>query len=956
MNAIRRHFLDWDEPLCRKVCKHLFPDGIPATPDLGSLLIIVPTRQAGRRLREAVTLHCARAGRNAPVLGQRVVPPTFFLQAQGSVAEASPSLVKTTWTGLLLRAELSDLTGLFPTGLPGRDNVWALRVGETIQALRESLAEGGYSIADALEKHGDKIEEQDRWQDLARLEALYLDALAKLGHEDPCVRKIRLSSAPELPEGVRRIVVAAVPDPTLLLTRALERLAKNVEVDILVYAPPALSDHFDPWGRPVPAHWAQALIPVPDPAADILLAASPADQARKTVETLAAGIGSLLLGPADAGIGVPDSAVVPFLQADLAERGIQTFDPAGKSVIDTPLGRLLGLLRDLRAGDSYAAFAALLRHPDVLHYLADAHGFPPFDVLRELDDYQQRRLPTAWRCDEAGTDRQSPCPFPALSAAIAGLVAPLYSSDPLPAALRGVLAELYSRRTLSSNRPEDREFADIAGAVDAALHEINDALRGENAADNAAAFDLLLRRLESDTYEPDRPADAVDLEGWLELPWNDAPLLVVTGMNEGFVPDTRIGDIFLPDRLRRDLGLRDDSARFARDVYLAQSLLEWRRAPRAKGRAVFIAGRAGVEGDPLRPSRLLFRCPDSELADRAAILFAEPREKRETVPLKIGLRLNPAPPEDLPAARLPMSSLRVTAFRAYLECPFRFYLRHVLGMESLDPGKTAMDEMDFGILVHDALRAMAADPEMRVCRDPDVLAEFLRRQAAASARRKYGAALPLLIQLQVEAAQQRLTAAAGEQAGLAAEGWEILHHEIGYEIELDGMRVKGTVDRIDRNISTGQLRILDYKTSDKADSAAKAHLRGLRAETPAYAKVTMPGTKKGSSAEKAWKDLQLPLYRFMVLGRPEFAGQPCEIGYFNLPKTLADTGLELWTGFTDELAAAADKCARGVIADIRACRFWPPSERVAYDDFEALFPAAAEECFDPPEFPGRANP
>ena len=106
-------------------------------------------------------------------------------------------------------------------------------------------------------------------------------------------------------------------------------------------------------------------------------------------------------------------------------------------------------------------------------------------------------------------------------------------------------------------------------------------------------------------------------------------------------------------------------------------------------------------------------------------------------------------------------------------------------------------------------------------------------------------------------------------------------------------------------------------------------------------------------AERAWQDLQLPLYRLMVLARPEFAGHPCEIGYFNLPKALADTGMDTWEAFTEDLAAAAETCARGVVTDIRGNRFWPPYERVRNDEFENLFPAAAEECFDASAFPGR---
>ena len=963
MSGIRRHFLGWDEPLGRKVCHFLFSDGIPSTPDLDSQLIVVPTRQAGRRLREAVALHCAESNRKSPVLGLRVAPPTFFLLAPSPEPEASPSLVKTVWADVVLAADFSGLSGLFPTDTPHRDGAWAFRLGETIQSLRDSLAEGGYSIAGALAQHGEQIEEPDRWQDLARLEAAYLEALGRLGKEDPCSRRIRLSDAPEAPDGVSRIVVAAVPDPTLLLTRALERLAGKLDVDILVYAPAALKDDFDLWGRPVPAQWQAALIPVPAPDANILLAASPADQSRRAVQTIAAGIGSTASGPSDIGIGVPDPAVVPYLQADLAERGIRTFDPAGKPVMSGPLGTLLALLRDVCADETYSTFAAFVRHPDVLEYLQHSSGFRSLDVLRELDDYQQACLPTGWR-QGAGLAKLAPpkrpasgngfpspdgpaergVRFAAISAVIDRLLA-AFSNLAFPAALRGLLSNLYGHRTVLASRSEDVEFAETAAILDGVLHEIETTLESSGDSTIADAFDLFLRRLESERYEPDKPPDAVDLEGWLELPWNDAPLLIVTGMNEGFVPDSRLSDMFLPDRLRRELGLRDDQVRFARDIYLANSLLEWRRA---EGRVVFVAGRAGAEGDPLKPSRLLFRCPDSELVVRARALFAEPQERRETVPLEIRLKLDPAPPPDLAPGRLPVAALSVTAFRAYLQCPFRFYLRHVLQMEALDPGKSAMDELDFGILVHAALRAMAEDEALRACRDADVLAAFLRDQAARAARRQYGARLPLLIQLQVEAAQQRLAAAARVQAQLAADGWAIVHPEIKYEVGIGGLKVRGTVDRIDRHAGTGRLRVLDYKTTDKAAAPHETHWRAAREDTRDYARIEAGGRAK------AWQDLQLPLYRLMVLAQPEFAGQPCEIGYFNLPKAAGDTGVDVWDPFTEDLAVAAERCAAGVIGDVRANRFWPPAEKVRNDEFEVLFPAGAEECFDTTASFGRA--
>ena len=73
-------------------------------------------------------------------------------------------------------------------------------------------------------------------------------------------------------------------------------------------------------------------------------------------------------------------------------------------------------------------------------------------------------------------------------------------------------------------------------------------------------------RSEQEQIYPEHKAEARDLQGWLELPWEDAPHLVVAGMNDGFVPDSLQGHAYLPDGARRLLGLRHNETRHARDA------------------------------------------------------------------------------------------------------------------------------------------------------------------------------------------------------------------------------------------------------------------------------------------------------------------------------------------------------------------------------------------------------
>ena len=102
--------------------------------------------------------------------------------------------------------------------------------------------------------------------------------------------------------------------------------------------------------------------------------------------------------------------------------------------------------------------------------------------------------------------------------------------------------------------------------------------------------------------------------GWLELPLDDAAGLIVTGVNEGLVPSVGSADLFLPDRLRGALGLEDNDRRYARDNYALNLLAASRRLK-------LIAGRRGLDGEPLVPSRLLFACEEIEMAERAREYF-----------------------------------------------------------------------------------------------------------------------------------------------------------------------------------------------------------------------------------------------------------------------------------------------------------------------------------------------
>jgi ATP-dependent helicase/nuclease subunit B len=863
------------------------------------------------------------------------VQPSFFAIAAGAPrALASPAQVCAVWTDVLRAVRPTRLKGLFPSAPPAGESDWALRTGILIQDLRASLAEGALRIGDVLRKDGPASEEPERWDDLAELERRYLRQLAGLGLADPCEVEIGIASAPAFDASIRRIVVACVPDPSPLMVRALTALAANVPVLILIHAPESLAEAFDDWGRPIPERWDAREIAIPDEDANLHVCVSPGAQARAALdlagEALAAGT---------AAIGVPDAEVGAALTPLLEERGLIPFDPAGLPLAQHPLFGLLEAFGDLARTRSFQSLARLLRRSDLLDAVARNRRAPAAAVLADLDRIHAEHLPCG---AEDAFARRSGADSP-LGRAFAFVREHLVSFEekPFDAAVRGLLQSVYQGRTVQGEDAEGRSFLLAAEGLNGLLDEMPDSFLKAVGFDNGQALGLLLERGRHTAFYPEPPEASVDLEGWLELPWNDAPTLIVAGFNEGFVPDGRLSDVFLPNAARVSLGLRSDAERLARDAYTLASILGWRRA--CGGRVCLLVGRFSAAGDPLRPSRLLFRCDDDTLVSRCRRLFHGAEDPRPNVPPSVSFRLH-ADAMEPPAERLQSRTVSVSDFRTYLACPFRFYLRRVLGLEPVEARKSELDAFEFGTLVHDALRVLGEDRSLVGARDPGAVHAALSERLDGGVRRQFGRRPPLSVAIQVEAARQRLLHAAQVHVRTVSEGWRIVDVEKPFDCCLEEVVLNGRVDRLERHERTGAVRALDYKTGERGDPPEKMHLGPVRDTTPPYAQVAF-GDKP-----RAWTDLQLPLYRHLIAQSGSYAG-PISTGYFVLPRAVRDTDVMMFEGLDDERTRHAVACARGVLAELAARHFWPPAAADAErDPFAPLFPVDPEAGFDAEAF------
>ncbi len=385
-----RVFLDWSTPVTDCVCDRLLPDASAFTVDLSDTLVIVPTAQAGRRLREALALRCAE--HDAALIPPVVKEPLFFTSfAPPDTRIAGPLLTQAVWTTLLCDMEPQRYPGLFPTPPPQRNAVWAARTAEHIQHVRNTLADGGYLIRDLVRQYEQTLEEPERWQDLEQLETAYLNRLDQAGWTDRIAHLIQQAESPSCPPEIHRIVVAAVPDPSPLMIQALTRLAASVTSTVLVHAPETHASDFDAWGRPVPDAWHDKQIAVPDAERNILPGSTPLDQARLVIEIIAEE--ATRIGPSDLAIGVPDMEVAPYVDTDLAEHGLIAFNPAGVPMNQHRLYHVFDAYQAVLADPTYRSVSNLIRQPDILLALESKHKVNTARLLADLDKLQNRHLP-----------------------------------------------------------------------------------------------------------------------------------------------------------------------------------------------------------------------------------------------------------------------------------------------------------------------------------------------------------------------------------------------------------------------------------------------------------------------------------------------------------------------------------------------------------------------------------
>ncbi len=329
--------LSWDQPLLPQVAG-LLRQGCAGKPwDLSREFIVVPTRQAGRRLRERLAELAAE--KDTGVLAPQLVTPDWFSSQLFGVNLPNVESSQALWAELFLEVDLEQHRSLFPMDPPRRDATWALGLARQIFKLQSSLKDHDLDFARVAEKTLGQDFEPERWQDLASLEARWREKLEERQLEDPLLAARSSVAELSVPEGVERVVVACVPDLLPLAQQALERWSETLNVEIWIHGDTEVPVH-DHWGRAQKELLSQRPLPMPPSRCSLRLT----KDAAETAQRIGALAGEYSRAPRSLTLGMVDACLAPATQQALAARGLSAHDPAGLPLANTAVGRLAAAL------------------------------------------------------------------------------------------------------------------------------------------------------------------------------------------------------------------------------------------------------------------------------------------------------------------------------------------------------------------------------------------------------------------------------------------------------------------------------------------------------------------------------------------------------------------------------------------------------------------------------------
>ncbi len=285
----------------------------------------------------------------------------------------------------------------------------------------------------------------------------------------------------------------------------------------------------------------------------------------------------------------------------------------------------------------------------------------------------------------------------------------------------------------------------------------------------------------------------VAVYGLLEARLQQADLVICAGLNEGTWPQLPQPDPWLAPRVRRELklpGLERNVGLSAHDIAAMLGATE-----------VILTRATRDRSGPTIASRFVLRLQaflGNNLKEEHRVLALSRLLETPDVLVK-SQKPAPVPTRE----QRSQISLSVTDFDRLMADPYAFYANKILRIKTLEAVDALPSYAWRGSMVHEILERWAKEDKC----DP---AKLMERAAGLLSNSAVHPALRALWQPRVA---EGLRWIAEKTAEMAANGRELLVAEARGTTEIEGVKLRGRADRIDK-LPDGSLAIIDYKTGN----------------------------------------------------------------------------------------------------------------------------------------------
>ncbi len=829
----------------------------------GNSLVIVPTKSAIKTLRTEILTELAKNGVKAMSAIKITTLENFISSLISNVDCASLPERIASWLQALSCIKNGSST-IFINGVPSRENL--LETAKDLELLKSILIEKPASFADIYnELKTSPIAtsyELSLWDELTKLESLYTEFLGT----KKCKYAIIADAIRNASSSYSKIAIAGninVPNSLKILLTSLQ---KTSETFVLIPTNSPM-EYFDEIGRPLPEIYANKPMPISEENTFVFTSVEDEAECVANVAKQYKPHQKQMLA-----ISCEQTQNADIFKAKLKSVGISADVPQARKLSQSALYKLIKTSAECVENNSFANFFEVLINPLMSSFVFQKTSISLTaikeyaDVLRERYILQTTQALLSIIAQDKNKDLNNALLL------VYDTISKIASDS--PETIKNILTEIVE--IAETSIPQIQQFERES------LEQVNDCIEQISKASfkflAKEITTLLLNALEIPSNEVVDFSDTLPLNNWVEIFWSNKAHLILCDTNEGIVPMSETENQFITDSFRKRLNITNAQQRRARDAYMLESLL----ISRCNGAQVFYSLKDASQA-PIMPSRILMQADDTNLANRIKYLFTEPsHDKLEiSAPTPIKLHTDLSLPEGF--------TMSASKFNTYLNSPTEFYIKYILNAKEIDPYKTELDELQYGNIFHNIMETFALS-KYKNSQNPQEIFAFFNSILEKFELNEFGNDIATEVKIQLYTMRQKFSAIAQIQAQRATEGWCIFEKpERKFAIDINNMRVVGSIDRVDYNEQLNKYAIIDYKT---------------------YATVSQNITQKkhyekfDENGNILWINLQMPLYVFAL---QQQLGQLSECAFFVSPNDTEATTIDTWLISQEEITSAYSK-------------------------------------------------